>query len=65
MNQLNEGDQVFLFDWEGYIHNDRHIRSMSTPTDKYVSDFPEVFKKQGFESLLEQCPWDHAIELNQ
>ena len=26
---LNEGDQIFLFDWEGYIHKDVHIRSMS------------------------------------
>ena len=63
LNQLNEGDQVFFFDWEGYIHNDRHIRLMSTLTDKYINDFPEVFKKQGFDSLLEQHPWDHTIKL--
>ena len=36
---------------------------MSTPTDKYVNDFPEIFKKQGFDSLPEWHPWDHAIEL--
>ena len=34
-----------------------------SPTDKYINDFPEVFKKQGFDSLPEQCPWVHAIEL--
>ena len=53
LNRLNEGDQIFLFDWEGYIHKDGHIRLMGSPTDKYVNDFPEVFKKQGFDSLLE------------
>ena len=53
LNQLNEGDQIFLFDWEGYIHKDGHIRSTGSPTDKYINDFPEVFKKQGFDSLPE------------
>ena len=32
-------------------------------SDKYVNDFPKVFEKQGFDSLLEHRPWDHAIEL--
>ena len=63
MNRLNEGDRIFLFDWEGYIHKDGHIRSTGSPTDKYINDFPEVFKKQGFDSLPERRPWDHAIEL--
>ena len=63
LNWLNEEDWIFLFDWEGYINNHRYIRLMSTLTDKYINDFPEVFKKQGFDSLLEWHPWDHAIEL--
>ena len=31
--------------------------------DYYVQQFPSVFNKQGFDSLLDRQPWDHAIEL--
>ena len=61
---LEEGDRIFLFDWEGYINNTGHIRVVDTDaTPVYVNEFPEVFKKQGFDKLPERRPWDHAIEL--
>ena len=31
--------------------------------DKYIKEYPAVFNKQGFDSLPERRPWDHAIEL--
>ena len=53
-----------MFDWEGYINNTGHIRVVDTDaTPVYVNEFPEVFKKQGFDKLPERQPWDHAIEL--
>ena len=60
--QLNNGDRLFVFDWYGYIHNEGHIRAVSTNSDSYVKAFPSVFEKKGFDELPPRHPWDHAIE---
>ena len=65
MNQLVEGNCLFIFDWEGYIYNHGHIRATTTPSasEQYIKEFPSVFNKQGFDKLTKRRPWDHAIEL--
>lgn len=54
-----------MFDWEGYIKQESCIRSIheGSNANPYVEAFPSVFKKEGFDTLPERGPWDHAIEL--
>ena len=66
IHRLSEGDRLFIFDWEGYVTNTSHLRTVKTSNnaaDYYVQQFPAVFNKQGFDSLPDRRPWDHAIEL--
>ena len=63
LNRLDEDDCLFLFDWEGYVHDHGHIRTVKTKVNDYINDYPEVFNKKGFDELPPQRPWDHAIEL--
>ena len=64
-NHLKEEERLFIFDWEGYIHNHGHLRAVNTETitEAYVTKHPAVFNKHGFDELPERRPWDHAIEL--
>lgn len=55
---LEEGDRLFMMDWEGYIN----IRKLQEEVD-YVKEYQDVFEQKEFDQLPERRPWDHAIEL--
>ena len=60
---LDNGDWLFMFDWEGYESNQGPIHLWKTDATEYVEAYPEIFNKKGFDSLPERQPWDHAIKL--
>jgi hypothetical protein len=61
-NRLGHGEKLFVFNWEGYIHDHGHIHAVNTTTD-YINEYPKVFTKKGFDKMPERQPWDYAIKL--
>ena len=68
-SELEEEDQVFMFDWQGYEDEKEYwqkqfnIRRLQSQEDlqnliepNYFKEFPEVFGKQEFDKLPEQRP---------
>lgn len=65
LNCTDSDNRLFMFYWEAYIKQENCIRSVheGSNANPYIEAFPLVFNKEGFDTLPERRPWDHAIEL--
>jgi hypothetical protein len=74
---LEDGDQLFTFDINGYLENNRtnydyvlkydptksKTKNWTDILPKQYHNYEDLFTKKDFDKLPEQRPWDHAINL--
>jgi len=74
---LEDGDQLFTFDVDGYLENNQtnydyvlkydpaksKSKNWTNIVPKQYHDYEDLFTKKDFDKLPERRPWDHAIDL--